>query len=172
MSTPPQNSPREFSLLDRERPVKFTGVELAFASSDQDGKKPRWYEITIYKTVGGNYVAQRVGKSRVYHAVNSSCRVPTHDLIKAHELEDDEIPCPVCHPPEKIHLIGGEPLRAEIDRPTVEVWPEAGKLIRNLYVKDKELDAYRLPKVVRRALSKASSIDDGIREAYNTEYVA
>jgi hypothetical protein len=172
---PPEQS-REFQLYDRERPIRFRGIQLAFASSDNDDRpKQRWYEITIYKTVGGNYVAQRVGKSRVYHSIDSDCRVPTHDVITVADLDDDEIPCPVCRPPDRETLMDGEiniELRGEVDRPTVEVWPDPAKLIKNLYVRDKDLNAYRLPKVVRRALSMASRVDEGIQEAYATEYVA
>lgn len=44
--------------------LQFTGVLLAEVSTEQEGKL-RWSEQRIYRTVGGSYVAERVGRSTI-----------------------------------------------------------------------------------------------------------
>lgn len=169
--------PKEYTVTHRDRAIRFNGVQLAFESSDEPPEKLRWFEITIYKTVGGNYIAERVGRSRVYHRVDGCTVANGGDTVLASDLDQDELPCPRCNPLPKADLVEDAVIVAEVDRPTVETWPTAEKFIHSLYVREKTdspsgLPQYRLPKVVDRALAEASKYDDALREAHAIEYVA
>lgn len=49
---------------DGTLPLRFTGEELATASSEASGK-PRWFVVTIYRTDDGRYVVHGIGVSNV-----------------------------------------------------------------------------------------------------------
>lgn len=49
---------------DGTLPLRFTGEELATASSEVPGKR-RWFVVTIYRTDDGRYVVHGVGVSDV-----------------------------------------------------------------------------------------------------------
>ena len=55
----------EFTVYrDGTLPLRFAGKELATASSQTPGK-PRWFEVTIFRTDDGRYVVHGVGVSEV-----------------------------------------------------------------------------------------------------------
>lgn len=43
----------------------FTGELLGSGTSNQTGKQRRWSELHIYRTVGGNYLVHKIGRSIV-----------------------------------------------------------------------------------------------------------
>lgn len=49
---------------DGTLPLRFAGEELSYASSEAPGKD-RWFELTIYRTDDGRYVAHGTGVSDV-----------------------------------------------------------------------------------------------------------
>lgn len=49
---------------DGSLPLRFAGEELATASSESPGK-PRWFEVTIFRTDDQRYVVHGVGVSDV-----------------------------------------------------------------------------------------------------------
>jgi hypothetical protein len=55
-----------YQVRDGSRLITFTGQRLGFISSQRDGN-PRWTEMSVYKTDGGTYVLEKVGKSLVMH---------------------------------------------------------------------------------------------------------
>jgi hypothetical protein len=54
--------PQDWVVRDDARELHFTGVKLADVSS-RSGTKRRWIELRLYRTTGGNYVVERVGRS-------------------------------------------------------------------------------------------------------------
>ena len=64
-------------LRNGDQRVHFDGELLSSASSEhgyQGARKPRWTEISIYRTDEGKYVVSKIGKSRVVH-VSMQCRI-------------------------------------------------------------------------------------------------
>jgi hypothetical protein len=55
-----------YQVRDGPRLITFDGVLLGFVSSQRTGN-PRWTEMSIYKTTGGTYVLEKVGRSTVTH---------------------------------------------------------------------------------------------------------
>lgn len=51
---------------DGSRLITFEGERLGYISSQRDGH-PRWTEMSIYRTDGGSYVLEKVGRSVVTH---------------------------------------------------------------------------------------------------------
>lgn len=51
-------------MRDGARKLSFAGVLLGDASSHEPGKD-RWIELRIYRTTGGRYVVERIGKTHV-----------------------------------------------------------------------------------------------------------
>lgn len=54
----------QHDLLDGDKRVRFTGLELASQSSFAQGK-PRWFELKIYRTEAGSYVISGAGRTTV-----------------------------------------------------------------------------------------------------------
>lgn len=56
--------PQQYELRDADGSLTtFDGVLLGHASSKNRPDQPRWTELAIYRTLGGNYVVHKVGKS-------------------------------------------------------------------------------------------------------------
>lgn len=51
-------------MVDHQRSIVFAGTLLGHASSAEE-KKPRWTEMTIYRTDEGTYIVAGVGHSNV-----------------------------------------------------------------------------------------------------------
>jgi hypothetical protein len=97
--TIPSPATRKYRVHDQFNVLEFEGMLIGEATTETKDA-PRWTEIRIYKTTGGNYIVERVGVSLVYHRVDATCasglgRV-VGDLIEndARELE----PCDRCNP--------------------------------------------------------------------------
>ena len=66
-----------YELFDAETLVTFTGVRLAFASS-QTPNKTRWSEISIYRTDSGKYIVHGVGRS----IIRGECDRPWCNVVE------------------------------------------------------------------------------------------
>lgn len=55
---------QEYTIPNEDREVSFIGQLLGTASSFRPSKD-RWFELSIYKTEGGNYVIAGAGKTTV-----------------------------------------------------------------------------------------------------------
>lgn len=140
--------------------VRFTGVLLGDASSD-DGKRLRWQEVAIYKTEAGNYIASRVGRTLVYHALNG-CeygQVTTGDTL-------GYSPCPVCNPDPYASRF-----RLEEDRFTAHISETPQGILESLTSTDQDGVTYR-PRVVQEALREAAANDAALKEAMSVRLVS
>lgn len=95
-------TPKQWSLHDGSRSVKFPGIRLATVSSEREGR-PRWTEIEAYRTEGGYYVLHRVGVSAIVHQLNCD-QIAGKQLPHAPDVKPEEIPvldrtpCSFCRP--------------------------------------------------------------------------
>ena len=85
--------------------IEFEGRLISEATTEHPSN-PRWTEIKIYKTLGGRYIVQRIGKSVVYHLSGSTCNFGIPTL--GSDLPEDSEPCSDCHPPV-VHPWDGTP---------------------------------------------------------------
>lgn len=88
----------EHEIFDRVRRIRFKGRMIGKASTQRENGGPRWTDITIYRTVAGQYVIQREGVSLVYHRADSSCR--GGELVTNSEITEESVPCATCRPPD------------------------------------------------------------------------
>jgi hypothetical protein len=70
--------------------IEFNGLLIAEASTERVDD-PRWTEIQIYRTDGGQYVVHRVGRSVVYHVADGPCNFGVTTL--GARLPEDAEPC-------------------------------------------------------------------------------
>lgn len=77
---------------DDARELHFSGVKLSDVSS-RTGAKQRWIELRLYRTVGGNYVVERVGCSKVAGEVSfffaQTCETPRAVLETLYARDND-----------------------------------------------------------------------------------
>lgn len=75
---------------DYDRSISFTGTELASVKSQPDqgvsnysGSTGRWIELTLYRTTGGKYICERVGRTQWQgeHNRHEAIVCDTHDEI-------------------------------------------------------------------------------------------
>lgn len=148
--------PAFFTVNDRGRQLDFEGFHLASASSFAVGKS-RWFEVSIYKTVGGNYILSGSGPSLVVHRPNCS-----QMRDRTSELQDplaDSQPCDKCKPDLTKKVV------RETDREWAQISNDPHTVIEKLRLKDKKNEWY-MPKTSYTALVQAAELDSGIKEAF------
>jgi hypothetical protein len=154
---------KRYELQDgAERLVRFTGDHLTHVTSD-DGERLRWLDLDIYRTQAGKYIVHQVGRTSVYHALDSECTPKAFEQVKVLNLRDDVEPCPVC-------LSQGDDLdlsevRMESDLYRVVIHNTARNLVDALENTNAEGRRY-YSKIVRNALIAASEHDEQIRDAF------
>lgn len=146
-----------YTVRDRGRLIDFEGTMLGSGSSFSQGK-PRWFEVSIYKTVGGKYVVAGAGRSRVVHAAECSRLTSKSKAVNARELTD-VVPCDVCRP----DIVDGELVR-ESDREWAQVSDEPEAVIERLRLRDSD-GVWYVPSTSNRALEDAAQLDEGIERA-------
>lgn len=156
-----------YELKNGEQTVKFTGERLAHRSSRRDDNDLRWTEVAIYRTTGGNYVVQKVGRSRVYHRGGQPCtsgdKIPFTETFVSSELA----PCPRCKP-DRYTTING--FTRETDRHTVHVSETPQGAVEVCYSTDDNGVLY-LTRQARDALGEAASRDAALRAAFLVQRV-
>lgn len=162
---------QRFHVIDGRRPVSFIGWQIGQADS-QNGEDVRWTELSMYKTLTGKYVIEKIGRSDVIHS--DTCRRTSkgkryETLAEAREekeardnetLEDLFVPCPDCAP-----AYDTTPVWAERDISSISSFPTADDAIRSLYRGDRRdgAGAATLSRVARALLESAASVDEAVR---------
>lgn len=154
---------------DGQRQLEFDGELLAMSTSKSIGRT-RWVEFELYRTVGGQYVLSRVGRSVYYH--DPSCPVVKRNRIPAvffDEIDhEDMLPCESCMPhpsSEDAQVCPEQP------RYWAQVSSEAEGIVESLQKFDDNGTRY-LTNVARRLLTEASARDDAIRDEFYHERIA
>ncbi len=94
------------------------------------GHEDRWVEFELYALDNGQWLIHRVGRSNVYHRIDTRCTTRTGrqsgDPAGANDLPDDAVPCLVCRPEDPEYLPNGPgTVRFESDRHTTDLCPTA-----------------------------------------------
>lgn len=110
-------------LRSGDQTLRFDGEPLSRASSEhgyRGERKPRWTEITIYRTDDGKYVVSKIGKSRVVHA-HMRCHVlrNNEDPLELVTVAPGHQPCERCfrQPQETGYLENDHATVSVADRP-------------------------------------------------------
>lgn len=156
---------------DGHRLLTFDGELLASISSRADDRD-RWTEMRVFKTAGGSYILEKVGRSIRLHI--PGCPDILKDLPlfqQAHPAEDPEVGyswCEVCAPP-----IGEEydfpSLLVEEDRYWATMSTDPQVIIDALY---RKREGYtRLPRISVQLLNDLCEVDPKF-EVWRTEKVS
>lgn len=90
-------------MRDGKRDLEFEGCQLSHASTYANGA-PRWFELTLYRTRAGKYIAAGVGRSDVEGETDRYwARVASDPEDLVHVLERDEMKCEECGNSGKKH---------------------------------------------------------------------
>lgn len=160
--TPPPT--QRYVVPDQYDVVEFDGWRLAHARTDADPREPRWTELTVYRTVAGQYVVQKVGKSLVFHDPRGACN---RGVATDHQdLPDDAVPCPRCLAGPDA-LDGADEVDLELDRNAVVVCARPQDVAPALLVRRHD-GARVMSGVSQRVLDLAVEVDDDLYEAVNS----
>lgn len=165
-----------FETQDGPRRISFVGWHLGEADSRPGSDQPaRWTELRLFKTVGNQYVLEKVGCSDVFH--NESC--PTepgkprrgkrwNNLVEALPEDVDEytvpedifVPCDRCRPE-----FDDEPVWVEKDIYSTSTFSTPVEVLQALYRPDtRNTSNQYLSRVARSLLDQAIEKDDALRE--------
>ena len=155
-----------YTVKDRGRRLDFEG-ELLGSGTSYTEHKPRWFEVDIYKTVGGKYVVAGAGRSRVVHS--PTCERISNAKNKNVDINTDEsedtrkfVPCEVCKP-----SLTSTDLVKEHDREWAQVSEAPEAVIERLRLRDSD-GVWYVPSTSTRALESAANLDEGIQHALYT----
>lgn len=155
-----------FIVQDRLREIEFSGRELGRATTEKDDSL-RWTEIVIYKTSGGKYIIERLGRSLIYHVPGESCDSSQGYPVTGRQLNDDSEPCPQCNPlaPEDSGFNGKTVFSHERTMSSAEVVDRPEDLHEALSMYDKRRKISRISHVASAALHMASGNDPELLNA-------
>jgi hypothetical protein len=156
-----------FEVRDGDRRLKFDGEKLSHSSSRSRGRT-RWVEFQLYRTIGNQYVLERVGVSLYYHAPD--CEIVERNRIPGvptEQVSPAMVACETCSPVP----MDEEILHPEEPRYWAMVSNSADSVLKALYKYDNNRTRY-LTNVSRRLLEDAARIDDDIYDAFYTETIA
>lgn len=156
---------------DGNRLLTFDGELLAFVSSREDSRD-RWTEMSIYRTEGGSYILEKVGRSVRVHMPGCGDILKSLPLFQeAHPGDDPEIGyswCEKCSPP-----IGEEydfpSLLCEEDRYWATISTDPKVIIEALWRKREGYN--RLPRISVQLLTDLCTVDPAF-EIWRTERVS
>ncbi len=144
------------------RLLESTGALIGTSTSQRYGDL-RWTEMALYRTAGGNYVTQIVGRSVIAH--RSGCPSLERRDLEAQSERPGMRSCDECgHPP------AGPVVYPELDRSSARVSETAAQAIASLYGHGDR--GPFLTNVARRVIESACAKDDAIAGAYYVEVIA
>ena len=148
---------KQFTLEDSfGQQTTFVGTLLAHEDTDTESRKPRWSEIEVWETEGGNFVVQRTYNYRIRHARDTCSRAEGFEMVEADET--DTYLCPTCGATE-------ESVWAQESRFSIDVYESAQSLI------DGFKQDNRFSHFARSVLSTLSDKNAGINACWNKVHV-
>jgi len=157
---------------DGSRLLTFDGELLASISSRDTPEKDRWTDMRVFRTTGGSYVLEKVGRSTRLHMPGCPDIINELPLFQqAHPGEDPEAGyswCEICSPP-----VGEEydfpSLLVEADRYWATISTDPEVIIDALW---RKREGYRrLPRISVQLLTALSGVDPAF-EVWQTERVS
>jgi hypothetical protein len=155
---PTMMDPQFYSLFDKGRQLDFEGYLLASATS-YTNKKPRWFVVSIYKTLGGKYIVSGMGRSDIVHRPDCSQMKDNNPLLRLPETRS--VQCDTCRP--NLH----EKVVHEVNREWAQVSDDPKAIIERLRLKDSD-GVWYIPTTSLTALLEAAEKDEGIKFAFYT----
>jgi hypothetical protein len=150
---------------DGDRLLTFEGQLLAHISSQRD--TPRWTEMSLYKTVAGTYVLEKVGRSIVTHIDGCPAAADLTRFQEAHPGKDpDDFEFHECVPDEYDFT----KLRVESDRYWSTLADKPSLIVDALY--RNRAGQRTMPRMSLDLLHAASEIEPALKEAYLFERIA
>ena len=144
----------------------FDGEKIA-GSSSRTPTSVRWVEFNLYRTVGGTYILERIGRSLVFHGID--CSVVRRNKLRfdptRQELSDEHLACLECNPYDDDDLIIEQPRYFGMKSDD----PEA--VIDAAHKADRVTGARYLTNVTRKLIEEAAANDPRINNAYRVVYV-
>lgn len=141
------------------RRTVFRGELLVSDTTDtDDGRKPQWLDIDIWRTEGGSFVVKKAVHYRVRHVRENCHRLDGYQVRPA--TDDDTFHCPTCNPGSEL-----DGRYAQEARVTVDVYREPEELIASLRVDGK------YTRLSRTLLADLSELDENIDRLWNTVVV-
>lgn len=161
--------PRSYRLKDKLDDVEFVGEQIAFATTET-ATSTRWTEVTIYRTIGQQYVIQRVGRSVLYHLHDGVCNtgIPTA-YADIPQGDEDLVPCDRCNPPDVDDLEIDELVDLELDRYNVDIC-QADEVATKLQLSRPDGSTF-MSQVAGRALAQALAADPALRQSVTVRKV-
>lgn len=166
--TIPAPATRKYRVNDQYQVLEFEGTLIGEATTETD-QSPRWTEIRIYKTAGGNYIVERVGVSLVYHDPEADCASGlsrgVRDLLEndTRELE----PCERCNPLDLEDMRPESRVKVETNRNSASA-VSADKLVEALTLSRPNGSKY-VSNVAQTALSRALEHDPSLADVLTTK---
>jgi hypothetical protein len=157
-----------YQVRDGSRLITFDGVLLGYISS-QRASNPRWTEMTIYKTAGGSYVLEKVGKSLVTHMPGCKeikGRYPRFQEAHPGDDPDDGYVYCACVP----STYDFTRLLAEEDRYWAMVAQEPARVVDALHRKRE--GEQHLPRIALQLLEQVSLADPSFGMDWRVERIA
>ena len=150
----------QYTVWNQLKPIEFKGTLLG-SSSTRKRDSYRWTEIHIYRTDGGAYIIERLGKSVIYHAAAGKCDVSKGLRITGSQILDSSEPCDRCDPaiPEDDDFNPEDPFVHEQTMSSAQVVKEAGGVHDALVMYDSKRKISRMSHVATDALQKAAGQD-------------
>lgn len=161
----------DMQVRDGNRLLTFDGELLASISS-RDDDRDRWTEMNVYRTTGGSYILEKVGRSIRLHIAGCSEIMKDLPLFQqVHPGDDPEVGyswCERCSPP-----IGEEydfpSLLVEEDRFWATISTDPDVIIDALW---RKREGYkRLPRISVQLLTDLCEVDPAF-EVWRTERVS
>jgi hypothetical protein len=81
------------------RRATFVADMLVTDTTDtEEGSKPRYVNLTVWRTKGGKYVVHTETHFRIWH-LDENCRRATREgaILRPAQAAGDTFPCPTCH---------------------------------------------------------------------------
>lgn len=154
-----------YSVRDGTRLLTFDGVLVAHISSRRP-TSPRWTEMSLYRTQGGTYVYEKIGRSRVVHMPGCPRIVQPLPRFQESRPGDD--------PDEGYEFCNCVPaeydftqLLAEEDRHSIVMSEDATAIVDAFYVK--RHGRRELPQMAASLLEQAVANDSEIARNIMTE---
>lgn len=139
------------------RRTVFKGELLVSDTTDtEDGRKPQWLDIDIWRTEGGSYVVKKAVQYRLVHNRQDCTRLDGYETRQPGA--EDTHPCRTCNPEGRPVATGW----AQKSRVTVDVYRAPEELIESLKVDGK------WTRLSRALLADMSEQDDRIDRLWNT----
>lgn len=146
------------------RSISFRG-ELLIDKDTDNGEKPQWTRIRVWRTDAGQYVLRRQVHYRVFHLSETCSKAAGSALVPASSRNDD-FPCTLCNP-GKLMTDG----YGQESKQTIEVLRIPGQLIDSLATVNAQTGAMHHSAFAQSILAEISAKDEDVSALWMKQVV-